>query len=152
MAVSMTGAYNHTVDSKGRIIIPSKLRDALGSTFVMTYGITDGIVNIFPMESWERYVAELDANLHNNKKEQRNIKRIIMSMAETVQVDSQGRTVIPPRLREMAKLDKEIVINGFGDRAEMWPRDRWEALNSADEYSTEKIGKYLENLDIDINI
>lgn len=118
------GEYNHTIDAKGRIIIPSKFRDALGEHFVVTVGL-DGCLFVYPNEEWQHFVAELK-NLPGNK-EARQLQRYFMAGACDCEVDKQGRILIPNNLRQQAGLDKDIVFVGVLSKVEIWSKERWES-------------------------
>ncbi len=120
------GEYNHTIDAKGRIIVPSKFREALGEHFVVTLGL-DGCLFVYPNEEWERFVTGLK-NLPGNK-EARQLQRYFMAGAADCEVDKQGRILIPNHLREQAGLDKDIVFIGVLSKIEIWSKERW-ASNS----------------------
>lgn len=118
------GEYNHTIDAKGRIIVPSKFREALGEHFVVTLGL-DGCLFVYPNEEWEHFVTGLK-NLPGNK-EARQLQRYFMAGAADCEVDKQGRILIPNNLREQAGLDKDIVFVGVLSKIEIWSKERWES-------------------------
>ncbi|WP_066717871.1 division/cell wall cluster transcriptional repressor MraZ [Clostridium sp. Marseille-P299] len=117
------GEYNHTIDAKGRIIIPSKFREALGENFVVTLGL-DGCLFVYPNEEWLTFVNQLK-NLPGNK-EARQLQRYFMAGAADCEVDKQGRILIPSKLREHASLDKDVVFVGVLSKIEIWSKERWE--------------------------
>lgn len=117
------GEYNHTIDAKGRIIVPAKFRDALGEHFVVTVGL-DGCLFVYPNEEWQHFVTEL-RNLPGNK-EARQLQRYFMAGAADCEVDKQGRILIPNNLREQAGLDKDIVFVGVLSKIEIWSKERWD--------------------------
>ena len=121
-----TGEYEHSVDSKGRIIMPSKYREALADEFVVTLGL-DGCLFIYPNEEWEKFVLQLK-DLPGNK-EARQLQRYFLAGAATVEMDKQGRFLIPAKLREAAGLTKDIVTVGVLTKLELWSKDKWEANN-----------------------
>ena len=123
---SMHGKYTHTVDPKGRIIIPSKIREALGTDFIMAPGLEDCCIYVFSPEEWDIYVEKLKL-VGGSAGEIIDMVRIMQSSAADCTYDSQGRTVIPPELREAAQLGKEVAIVGVGSRAEIWKLDVWQA-------------------------
>ncbi|WFR55006.1 division/cell wall cluster transcriptional repressor MraZ [Anaerocolumna sp. AGMB13025] len=124
------GEYNHTIDTKGRIIIPSKFRDALGDEFVVTQGL-DGCLFVYPNEEWMNFVTQLK-NLPGSK-EARQLQRYFMAGAATCEVDKQGRILIPNKLREQAGLEKDIVFVGVLSKIEIWSKDKWESNNDYDD-------------------
>ena len=118
-----TGEYNHTVDSKGRLILPSKLRDALGDTFVVTKGI-DGCLFVYDKAEWSVFEEKLTA-LSITNRESRKVLRFFLSGAIDVEVDKQGRFVLPSALREYAGIEKDVVLAGVGRNVEIWDKQRF---------------------------
>ena len=147
MSRSMIGNYNHNIDAKGRVIIPAKLRDALGRQFVMTIGFEECIY-LYSIEEWDNFTEKLRA-LGNKKELARNIKRLFQANACDSEIDSQGRTLIPQSFRDELGLDKEVVIVGNGEKAEIWSKDKWNEIFSQPELSKENIKKMLEDSDFD---
>ena len=125
------GEYGHSLDPKGRLIIPSKFREALGERFVITRRL-DPCLCVYDMEDWERFVSELSSSTYNVKK-QRQLVRFFLSGANEAEPDRQGRVLIPSNLREAAGIDREVVLVGVGSRIEIWSRDKWEENMSSDE-------------------
>lgn len=118
------GEYRHTVDPKGRLIVPSKFRELLGSEFVVTRGL-DGCLFVYTMESWEEYVAEL-RKLPLTDKNARLYLRFIVAGATTCELDKQGRILLPLTLREFAGIEKEVRLEGMLDHIEIWNEERWQ--------------------------
>lgn len=110
------GTYEHTLDAKGRVFIPAKIKDYLGDTFVMTKSM-DPCISVYSMDMWRKYVAKLSA-LPSMKA--RGIQRFVFASAVEASPDTQGRVLIPQMLREYARLEKEITIIGNNDHAEIW--------------------------------
>ena len=125
------GEYAHSLDSKGRLIIPSKFREALGEKFVITRSL-DQCLCIYDMEDWEKFVSRLNSLPYNVKK-QRQLVRFFLSGANEAEADRQGRVLIPGNLREAAGIDKDVVLVGVGSRIEIWSRGSWEENMSSDE-------------------
>lgn len=123
-----TGSYEHSVDSKGRIIIPAKFRDELGENFVITKGI-DGCLLIYPMNKWEAFVDDL-GKLPGNKKEGRMLQRYFLANAQETELDKQGRGLIPAGLREWAGITKNIVLVGMIKKIEIWDKEKWDENNT----------------------
>lgn len=123
------GEYNHSIDTKGRIIVPAKFREQLGEEFVVTQGL-DGCLFVYPNNEWESFVSELK-NLPGSK-EARQLQRYFMAGAASIEVDKQGRILIPSKLREQAQLEKDIVFVGVLNKIEIWSKERWEANNTFD--------------------
>lgn len=118
------GEYNHTIDTKGRVIVPAKFREELGEEFVLTLGL-DGCLFVYSNEEWENFVNKL-RELPGNK-EARQLQRYFMAGAITCEVDKQGRILIPSKLREKAELQKDVVFVGVVGKIEVWSKERWEA-------------------------
>lgn len=116
------GEYNHSIDVKGRLIIPAKLRDSLGENFVVTLGL-DGCLFVFPNDVWTEFEAKLNA-LPMTDKKARQFARYFLRGAITPDVDKQGRILLPANLREAAGLDKEVTMIGVGNRVEIWSPER----------------------------
>lgn len=123
------GEYNHTIDAKGRIIVPAKFRETLGEEFVVTLGL-DGCLFVYPNEEWLTFINDLKA-LPGNK-EARQLQRYFMAGAANLEVDKQGRILIPSKLREHAGLDKDVVFVGVLSKIEIWSKERWDANNTYD--------------------
>ena len=121
-----TGEYEHSVDTKGRIIMPSKFRDALEGEFVVTLGL-DGCLFIYPMDEWERFAEQLKEL--PGSREARQLQRYFLAGAASVEMDKQGRYLIPQKLRDAAGLTKDIVTVGVLSKLEIWDKDKWEANN-----------------------
>ncbi len=122
------GEYNHTIDSKGRLIIPSKFREDLGQEFVMTKGL-DGCLFVFPIKEWEAFEEKL-RSLPLIDKNARKFSRFFLAGAAVCELDKQGRTLVPGTLREFAGMNKEVVLTGMLDRIEVWSKDKWNENNS----------------------
>ena len=123
------GEFDHTLDAKGRIIIPSKFREDLGEEFVITQGL-DGCLFVYPNSEWQVFIEKLKTL--PGTKEARQLQRYFMAGAAACQVDKQGRILMPARLRESAALDKEIVFVGVLNKIEIWSKERWEENNNYD--------------------
>lgn len=118
------GTYEHGLDAKGRVIVPAKLREGLGESFVVTLGL-DGCLFAYPMEEWEGFIDKLK-ELPGNK-EGRKLQRHFMANAAMCEVDKQGRALIPAKLREAAGLTKDIIFVGVLSKIEIWSKDVYEA-------------------------
>ena len=125
------GEYNHTIDTKGRLIIPSKFRDELGDEFVVTKGL-DGCLFVFPNQAWQEFEEKLRA-LPLTNKSARPFSRFFVPGATPSELDKQGRILLPATLREFAGLDKEVVLTGMLNRIEIWSKDKWMENNSFDD-------------------
>ena len=136
----MTGTYEHSIDAKGRLFIPAKLRLELGESFYLAMGI-DACLAIYPQSTWERFTERFAALPMSQSKAMRPL------FANTVrcELDSQGRIVVPPKLRRYAGLEKDVVIIGVNDRAEIWSAAAWQAQEE-EEMTPEKMSACMEAL------
>lgn len=123
------GEYNHTIDTKGRLIIPSKFREQLGDEFVITKGL-DGCLFIYDNTEWAAFEENLKSLPPN--KNSRQLVRFFAAGAAAVEVDKQGRILIPSNLREFAELEKDVVLAGVASRIEVWNKERWEGETAYD--------------------
>lgn len=119
----LLGRYIHNLDAKGRVIMPSKLREELGDTFVVAKGF-DSCLAVYSEEEYGK-LAKKVLELPSNLPETRILRRQILAEAQTCEADKQGRFIVPPLLREMANLTREVVIVGNGDHAELWDSETW---------------------------
>lgn len=117
------GEYNHTMDTKGRLIVPSKFREQLGDEFVVTKGL-DGCLFVYGNEEWAKLVEKLQSIPITNK-DGRKFTRFLMAGAVLCETDRQGRILIPSTLREYAGITKDAVLIGSGSRVEIWSAERW---------------------------
>lgn len=136
----MKGEYQHTLDTKGRLFIPAKLREELGDGFVVTKGL-DECLFVYPQNAWK----QLEENIRRlPMSKSRGLQRFFLSSAADVRVDKQGRIIVPPVLRNYAQLEHEVTIIGVGERAEIWDRQTWEDYNS--EMDAGRIAQAMEEL------
>jgi MraZ protein len=140
------GRYNHTIDPKGRLSIPSKYREILGDEFVVSKGM-DGCLFVYANEDWKVFEEKL-ASLPLINPEARQFARFFLSGAQYVTVDKQGRILMPQDLREFAGLEKDVVLAGMGGRIEIWSLERWQANN--DSIDINAISKGVMNLGLTI--
>ena len=117
------GEYNHTIDAKGRLIIPSKFRELLGEEFVLTKGL-EGCFYIFPWEERKAFEEKLRA-LPLTNKNARTFTRFFVAGATNCELDKQGRILVPQTLREFAGLEKDVVLTGNLNRIEVWSKEKW---------------------------
>lgn len=117
------GRFNHTIDPKGRLSIPSKYREILGDEFVVSRGM-DGCLFVYAIDAWKAFEEKL-ASLPLINVEARQFARFFLSGAQYVTVDKQGRILMPQDLREFAGLEKDVVLAGMGGRIEIWSLDKW---------------------------
>lgn len=138
------GEYNHTVDAKGRLIVPSKFREQLGEEFVVTKGL-DGCLFVYENTEWKALEEKLHA-LPLTNANARKFSRFFLAGATTCEVDKQGRILLPAVLRDFAKIDKDAVLVGVGSRIEIWSREVWNQSNTYDDM--EEIAENMEGLGI----
>lgn len=136
----MTGRYEHNIDAKGRLFIPARIRDELGGSFHLAPGI-DTCLAIYPKTTWDN-LTERFAALPMSKTRH---MRAFFANAVRCELDSQGRIVIPKTLLEYARLDKETIIVGVENRAEIWDKQRWSAEND-DTMTPERMSALMEEL------
>ncbi len=140
------GEYNHTIDAKGRLIIPSKFREILGDAFVVTKGL-DGCLFVYDNEEWKRFEEKL-RSLPITNKEARQFVRFFLAGATEAEVDKQGRILIPNVLREFAEITKDVVLVGVGSRIEIWSRERFEETASFEDM--DEIAEHMAELGLGI--
>lgn len=121
VVVVFMGQYEHSIDAKGRTIIPAKYREDLGEAFVVTRGL-DGCLFLYPQSEWQKFVEKLQ-ELPSNQNT-RKIQRQFLSKAMEVVLDKQGRILVPALLRKEAALEKEVVFVGMMNRVEVWDKSR----------------------------
>lgn len=124
------GEYQHGLDNKNRIIMPSKFREELGSRFIMTKGL-DGCLYVYPLTEWKMLEEKLKS-LPLTNKDARAFVRFFFSGATEIETDKQGRGVIPQNLIEYAAINKEIVSIGVLTRIEIWGKEKWVDYNNSD--------------------
>lgn len=136
----MTGTYEHSIDAKGRLFIPAKLRGELGETFYLAVGV-DACLAIYPQSTWDKITEKIAALPMSQSK----TMRLLFANAAKCEPDSQGRILLPQKLRAYAGLDKDVVIIGVSNRAEIWNAERWAALE-AEELNPENLAAVMEEL------
>ncbi len=140
------GEFHHNVDDKGRIIVPAKFRDDLGSSFVLTRGL-DQCIFAYPQAEWTQLERKLKT-LPFTKSDARAFTRFFFSGACDVELDKQSRIVLPPNLRAFAKLTKECVVIGVSSRVEIWDRSVWESYYAKSEESFNEIAESIVDFDL----
>ena len=138
------GEYNHTIDAKGRLIIPSRFRELLGEEFVLTRGL-DGCLSIYPMDERVAFEEKLRAFPLTNK-DARTFSRFFVAGATTCQLDKQGRILVPQTLRQFAGLDKDVVLTGNLNRIEVWSKEKWSENCNYDDMDS--IAESMQNIGI----
>ena len=138
----LIGEYEHSLDAKGRVIMPAKLREDMGEKFILTKGL-DGCLFGFSQTEWANFEEKLKT-LPLTNKNARNFVRFFLSGATECEMDKQGRFLVTSNLREYAEMDKEIVVIGVGNRIEMWNKERWLKHNSDENISADEIAEKME--------
>lgn len=133
------GEFQHSIDAKGRLIVPSKLREKLGEKFVVTRGL-DGCLFGYPLSEWEKLEEKLN-EMPLAKKDARTFVRFFYSAATECEIDKQGRINIPVILRNHADLTKSCVIIGVSNRIEIWDETRWQAFSEEAEENFDEIAE-----------
>ena len=136
----MTGTYEHNIDAKGRLASPSKLRDELGSTFYLAMGV-DACLAVYPQSTWDRFTEKFASLPMSQSKKMRSL----FANAARCELDSQGRIVIPQKLKKYAGIEKDVVIIGVHDRAEIWAAEKW-AAEEEEEMTPEKMAQCMAEL------
>lgn len=141
------GEYHHTIDDKGRLTIPSKIRYELGENFIVTRGL-DGCLFVYPKNTWDKIVIKYQEL--PNVKDARNFMRFFLSGATNLEFDKQGRINISSPLMKYADLKKDCVVIGVGDRLEIWSSDRWNSFIDDNEDSLSDIADNLFSANLNI--
>ena len=140
----LMGEYEHSLDAKGRLIMPAKLRQDIGEKFILTKGL-DGCLFAFSQTEWLNFEEKLKS-LPLSDKNARNFVRFFLSGATECEIDKQGRFLIPTNLRIAGNLEKEAIIIGVGTRLEIWNKETWEKCDQ--EISADEIAENMANLGI----
>lgn len=140
------GEYNHSVDAKGRLIVPAKFREQLGDEFVVTKGL-DGCLFVYPQEEW-KHIEDKFREVPLTTKDARKFSRFFFAGAAACEVDKQGRILIPGVLRDFAELEKDVVLVGVLSRIEIWSKTRWEESNTYDDM--DEIAEHMADLGLSI--
>lgn len=131
LTIMFMGEHSHTIDAKGRLIIPAKFREGLGDQFVITQGM-DYCLTIYPLKEWETFLDQLN-HLPLANKETRIFRRFFTAKAAMCELDKQGRILVPTGLRDYAGLDKDVVLTGNISNIEVWSKDRWDEIGAYDD-------------------
>lgn len=140
------GEHNHTLDSKGRITMPSKFREDLGDEFVITKGL-DSCLFVYTKDEWNIFEDKLKT-LPLTNKDARAFVRFFFAGASECSLDKQNRVLIPPNLRTHSGLEKDAVIIGVSTRIEIWSKDKWNEYTEDDNLSYENIAENMAELGI----
>ena len=136
----LVGQYDYAIDAKGRLFIPAKLREELGVTFYLAMGV-DECLAIYPQETWNRFTEKFASLPMSQSKKMRSL----FANAARCELDSQGRIVIPQKLKKYAGIEKDVVIIGVHDRAEIWAAEKW-AAEEEEEMTPEKMAQCMAEL------
>jgi len=140
------GEYTHSIDQKGRMAVPVKLRKELGSGAVITRGL-DNCLWVFTKKEWENLAGKL-ATLPISDPKSRAFSRLMLAGAMEVEFDSQGRALIPGYLKEYASLKNQAVIAGLYSRLEIWNSQKWQAFKESTEKQTDEISRHMMDLGV----
>jgi len=140
------GEYQHNLDEKGRLAVPAKFRNKLAKGAVVTKGL-DNCLFLYTKEEWEKLATKL-ASLPISKANTRAFARLMLAGAMDVQLDKQGRIVLPEYLRKYGSLKKKSIITGLYNRLEIWDEDEWNKYKKGTEKESGSIAEALEGLDV----
>ena len=142
------GEYHHTIDEKGRIIIPAKFREMLGDTFIVTRGI-ENCLFVYPNDEWQKIVTKLES-LPFTKRDARQFVRFFLSGATIAEFDKQGRVNLTSPLIDYAKLQKDCVVIGTGSRLEIWSQEDWDSFFDSAKDNMSDIAENLFNESVNL--
>jgi len=140
------GEYQHSLDEKGRLIIPAKFRDILGENFILNRGL-DNCLYVYPHSEW-KILEEKIKELPTANPETRAFVRLFFSGAVEAELDKQGRVVIPQHLREHAQIEKDVYVIGVSTKVEIWSKENWENYSAQTKQSYEDFAQSIINLGI----
>lgn len=140
------GEYNHVIDPKKRLALPSKFRRELGKTVVVTRGL-DQCLFVYPMNAWKE-LAEKLGTMPIGESSTRSFVRLMLAGATDTNCDAQGRVIIPDYLKEYAGLGKNVIVAGLYNRLEIWDENKWSAYKTKAEKDTDQIAENLGQLGI----
>lgn len=136
-----TGEYNHTIDAKGRLALPADFRKNLSGEVVLTRGF-ENVIRIYPVDEYNEFLKSITREEAFDER-LRKLRRFFMSGSQRIELDSAGRIRIPQALREYASLEKSVVVNGDGNRIEIWDSERWASY--LDSISIEELASELSH-------
>ena len=142
----LIGEFEHSIDTKGRLVLPAKIKDDLGKEFIVTKGL-DGCLFGYSLTEWNKFEEKLKT-LPLTNKITRDFVRFFLSGAVEEETDKQGRFLLPANLREYASLTKDAVIIGVGTRIEIWDKKKWHEYNSEENLSVDSIAEKMTELGI----
>ena len=138
----MTGTFEHSLDNAGRLIVPSKLRDKLGTAFYLAVGVKENLT-LYPMETWNK----LKDRVSQLTTAQAAAMDVFFASAQLCEADKQWRIQVPSYLKEYAKIDRDVVVTGNNDRAQIWSADNWKA-KTRQQVNPETIANLMNDLGI----
>ncbi len=142
----LIGEYTHTLDPKKRLSLPSKWREELGRTLIITRGL-DNCLFVYPQKEWHK-ISEKIGQLPLGQADTRSFNRFFLSGAVEVGVDSVGRILVPDFLKEFAKLDSKVVLAGIHDRVEIWDEQRWSEYKTQIETQADALAEKLGEIGV----
>ena len=148
--MSFMGTYQNNVDPKGRVSIPVKYREALGERFFVTKGF-DSCIDIYTVEEWEKFAEKLH-KLSVTKRDMRDFVRFIFGNATEVELDKQGRILLPAMLRETVGIEKEVIVMGVGNKEEIWDKVARDQRQHAMSHHISEISENLGPFDLDFDL
>lgn len=144
----LIGEYAHSIDTKGRLIMPAKLKEDIGDKFVITKGL-DGCLFAYSKKEWQNFEEKLRTFPLTNK-DARALMRFFLAGAMECEIDKQGRFLIASNLREFAGLEKEVVIIGVLNKIEIWSKEKWLEYSEKENNEADDIAEKMANLDLGI--
>lgn len=138
------GEYSHNLDQKGRLIIPSRFRDELHASFMLSRGL-DGCLTIYSLDQWYKIFEEIEKLPFTNK-DKRNYVRVLTSNASECTLDNQGRILVPSNLASSVGIKKECVVVGANDHVEIWDKEAWDNYYDEASKNFEEVAENLSNL------
>lgn len=142
--MDFTGEFRHSIDAKGRLIVPSSLREPLGRNVRLSRWLDDCIA-VWSGEGWDRIVGQLQEQARSNPKSRRFVRQFTSSTSPE-EIDKQGRVSVSQKLRDLAGIDKNTVVIGALDHVELWDPERW-AQHEADTVEGESFDDLASGLD-----
>lgn len=142
------GEYNHSIDAKGRLIVPAKFREVLGDKFIVTKGL-DNCLFVYPNDEWKAFEDKLKT-LPLTNINARKFTRFFLAGAAECEVDKQGRILLPQVLRQFAELEKEVVLVGVASRIEIWSKERWDEYIDSYDDNMDEVAENMESLGFSI--
>jgi len=140
------GEYKYTLDEKGRLAVPAKFRAKLGRGLVVTHGLDD-CLSLYTREEWEKLASKI-ANLPVSQASTRAFSRLMLAGAMDLEIDKQGRIMLPDYLRKYAGFGRNVVLTGLYNRLEIWSEEKWEQYKSETERTSNHIAEEIGGLGV----